>query len=65
MMEAPKEKRYSVFIAGNYVGGVWARTPELAVKRWIRHQPIKHGAESHYSRVTDIWADEVGQAVYS
>lgn len=61
-------KRYTIFIAGERMGGAYGTSPEEAVKSWIAHQhgvSIENIAESHHCRVTDIWAEEVGEKCYS
>ena len=61
-------KRYNVFIAGERMGGVCAKSPEDAVKAWIAStegRPISDIAESNHCRVCDIWAEEIGEKVYS
>ena len=62
------EKRYNVFIAGERMGGVYAKSPEHAVKRWIANETdtcVESVADSHHCRVCDIWAEEVGEKVYT
>lgn len=61
-------KRYIIFIAGERMGGATASSPEQAVKMWIAQKDgraVADVADSHHCRVCDIWAEEVGEKVYS
>jgi hypothetical protein len=61
-------KRYTIFIAGERMGAVYAESPEDAVRHWIVREHFGNAqkvAESHHCRVTDIWAEEIGEKVYS
>jgi len=66
-MTAPVS-RYHIFIAGERMGGAYGTSPENAVRVWIAHtddRPMADIADSHHCRVTDIWAEPIGEKVYS